>query len=115
MSASQRRKGARFERDICNDLKEAGYEAKRNLEQVRTPSGRDITMDDGTPICFQLKTGADPRWKQALREAMDSAGSDYAVAVTHEDASWTVAHIPWPDFIELLSLPDVRRALKGER
>ena len=115
MSASQRRKGAAFERRIVLDLKLAGYpEAKRNLEQYQESSGRDITID--APICLQLKTGKKPSWRQALREAIASAAiGEYAVAVTHDDHGQTVAHIPWEDFLELLALSDVRHALQPRR
>ena len=105
MGASQRRKGAAFERRVVFDLKEAGFEAKRNLDQYQQSDGRDITVD--APFCFQLKTGKRPNYRQALREARESCGSDYAVAITHEDYGDTVVHMDWDDFLELISLPDV--------
>ena len=39
MSKMQRTKGASFERDIVNVLKEHGYEAGRNLTQTRDGGG----------------------------------------------------------------------------
>ena len=110
MGASQRRKGAAFERRVVFDLKEAGFEAKRNLDQYQQSDGRDITLD--APLCIQCKVGANPRWKAALREAEASAGTDYPIAVTHEDRGYTVVHMNWHDFIEILALPDVRYALR---
>ena len=114
MSASQRRKGAQFERDICNDLKYAGYDAKRNLEQYQKSTGRDITVD--APLCIQTKCGKRPSWIRALMEALASAeDTEYAIAITHDDYGLTVAHIPWTDFLEMLALPDVRHALRRPR
>ena len=43
MSKMQRTKGASFERDIVNVLKEHGYEAGRNLTQTRDGGG-DIDL-----------------------------------------------------------------------
>ena len=113
MSAHQRNKGAAFERRIAKDLRVAGYKAKRNLNQYQEKSGRDITVD--APFCFQLKCGLQPNWKQALREAVESCGSDYAVAITKGDRSDPVVHMPWWDFLDMISLPDVRPTLKGAK
>ena len=114
MSASQRNKGAAFERSVCFDLKDAGYQAKRNLDQYQESSGRDITID--APFCIQCKVGKRPNWKAALAEATASAKyGEMPVAVTHDDYGQTVAHIPWSDFVELLALPDVRYALQPRR
>ena len=43
MGKAQRDKGAGFERDIVNVLKEHGYEAGRNLTQTRDGGG-DIDL-----------------------------------------------------------------------
>jgi len=47
MSKMQRTKGASFERDIVNVLKEHGYEAGRNLTQTRVEiSHRHETVEE---------------------------------------------------------------------
>ena len=111
-----RRKGHAFERRIANDLNAAGYDAKRNLEEVRSGNCGDIEFGDGTPLTIQCKCYANQvPWKQAIREAEEAARprNHYAVAVTKSNNAEPVAHIPWHDLLEILGLPDVRTALKG--
>lgn len=109
MGSYERRKGARFEREVARKLAAAGYCASRNLEQYQETSGRDLKVD--APLCIQCKAGKRPNWEAALREAMSAAGTDYAVAITHQDHGLTVAHLPLSDLLELLAMLRAERCL----
>jgi len=115
MSGKSRRKGHNFERRIANELCAAGYDAKRNLEEVRSGNSGDIEFGDGTPLTIQCKCYEKVApWRQALREAEEVARkrNHYAVAVTKVNNSDPVAHIPWHDLLEILGMTDVRCALQ---
>ena len=116
MSGSKsRRKGHNFERRIASELCAAGYDAKRNLEEVRSGNSGDIMFGDGTPLTFQLKCYEKVApWRQAVREAEEVARplNHYAVAITKVNNSDPIAHMPWHDLLEILGMTDVRCALQ---
>ena len=114
MSGSKsRRKGHNFERRIANELCAAGYDAKRNLEEVRSGNSGDIEIN--APLTFQLKCYEKVApWRQAVREAEEVARplNHYAVAITKVNNDEPMVHMPWHDFLEILGLTDVRSALQ---
>lgn len=116
MSGSKsRRKGANFERRISRDLTAAGYDAKRNLEEVRSGNCGDIVFGDGTPLTIQCKCYEKRApVNQAVREAKEVADRlhHYAIAVTKVNNADPVAHIPWHDLLAILGITDVRHALQ---
>ena len=62
-----------FEGDIVRLFKGLGFsDAKRNIEQSRTPSGRDVL--NVQPYCVQCKYGK-PHIKKAWQEANTEAKS----------------------------------------
>jgi len=61
-----------FERQVTNAFKQAGWEeAKRNIEQFRKSSGRDILNTE--PYCVQTKCGTKHRLLKAYDEAKQAA------------------------------------------
>ena len=119
MSGSRsRRKGHGFERRIANDLKAAGYDAKRCLTEVRDGNQGDIVFGDGTPLTIQCKCYEKRApVNQAVREAKEVADRlhHYAIAVTKVNNADPVAHMPWYDLLEILGMIDVRCALQGNK
>lgn len=68
MGKLSRNKGAAHERDVCRLIQDAGYKAKRNLDQYQASDGRDVTTD--LPLCIQCKCGKaislPAAWKEAV-------------------------------------------------
>ncbi|MDT8442514.1 MAG: hypothetical protein RQ723_12780 [Desulfuromonadales bacterium] len=102
MSVKSTRIGKAFERRIARDLRAAGYEAARNLEEVRSGNSGDVVNDAG--LCIQCKSYARRApWRAAMREALEAArAGEVAVAVTHENNNDTYAHLLWSDLVSLL-------------
>ena len=69
MSASQRRKGAQWERDLAARWRDAGIypNAQRGTGQAR--SGADVPDVDGTPWWVECKVGKRPNLLAALKQA----------------------------------------------
>lgn len=78
-----RNKGATEERRVCRLLRDAGYEAKRNLDQYQASDGRDVTAD--LPLCIQCKAGQRLGVLTAWREAESS----------REGHEWPVVWLNW--------------------
>jgi hypothetical protein len=110
VSASQRRKGHQFEREVARELTECtGIVHKRVLNETRDGNQGDIrpTKASGFPIVVQCKTGARPDVWGAVREAVDAVdGSEFAVAAIHRTGRGgeRIMALPWDDGVELLAL-----------
>ena len=105
MSGSKsRRKGHNFERWVANQLFDAGYDARRNLEEVRSGNCGDIVVD--APLTIQCKCYAKQvPWRAAVREAEAAAPSHhYALAITRVNNDEAYVHMRWSDFKELLTM-----------
>ena len=105
MSGSKsRRKGIAFERWCCHELYDCGFDANRNLEEVRGGNLGDIVVD--APLTIQCKAYAKQvPWRRAVEEAEDAAPSHhYAFAVTKANNDGVYVHIRWSDFKELLTM-----------
>ena len=77
-----RNKGAAHERRVCRILKDAGYEARRNLTQYQETTGRDVTTN--LPLCIQCKAGQKIDARKAFAEAVSAAEShEWPVAWLH--------------------------------
>ena len=76
MSASQRRKGAVFERMVAFELNEAGYTAKRNLDQYQEKGLGDARGLPGIMLeCKRYKTATHGQieawWEETKNQAND--------------------------------------------
>ena len=93
-----RRKGKDAENELARALRLIFPAARRNLDQCRESSGRDI---DGTPgLCLQLKAGKAPSWRKALDEASTSAhAGEIALGITREDRGGFIVHLRLGDFL----------------
>jgi hypothetical protein len=118
MGKKSRDKGVRLEKEFVRLLKESEVfpEAERNWsQQMEETSGKDVK---GTPgFIFQCKGGKQPRWKDALGEALQEAvqqldedrkrspqNHDWQtpVGATKEDRQPWVVHLFLDDFLQLL-------------
>ncbi len=79
MGSMQRNKGAAFEREIVNILKDAGFDASRNLNQTRD-GGYDIIID-GAAVAIECKRSAKPLLNSWWRQTLDQCGDLHPVLV----------------------------------
>lgn len=98
MSASQRDKGARGEREFCKLLlDEFGFAARRNLGQARD-AGNDVHAG---PFHFEVKRRKTFSTMEQWMEQAQSSGNDlYGVAVRADGGDWLVT-LPWEVFAQL--------------
>lgn len=98
MSASQRDKGARGEREFCKLLlDEFGFAARRNLGQARD-AGNDVHAG---PFHFEVKRRASMKQLEGWMDQAQSSGNDlYAVAMRPDNGEWMVL-LPWEVFAQL--------------
>ena len=74
MGKLSRNKGAGFEREIVNILKDAGFDASRNLNQTRD-GGHDIVIP-GVKVAVECKRAAKPLMNSWWAQACEQAGDD---------------------------------------
>jgi len=87
MGASQRRKGAVFEREMARRIARCGNCcARRNITETQTGLASDIDAPD-LPVTWQLKVGAKPNVWAAVREADEASNGtgNYAIAVVRKN------------------------------
>jgi hypothetical protein len=70
MSASQRRKGHAWERDVVHMLRQIWSTARRGLGQTR---GAEVCDVEGTPYWIECKVGAQPNVRAAMAQALEDA------------------------------------------
>ena len=102
MGKMQRTKGATFEREIVNLLKSKGYNASRNLEQVRSGGG-DIDLPRWLIECKRYaKIGRVYEW---LEQAITSAsGSQKPIVVARADNEEAIVIMRLTDFMEVMNV-----------
>ena len=105
MSKMQRTKGASFERDIVNVLKEHGYEAGRNLTQTRDGGG-DIDLPRWLLECKRYAKIAVYVWlKQAIKAARLG---QIPVVIARADKEDAIAILRFTDFMELMNAKEAK-------
>jgi len=98
MGASQRRKGATFEREIAQALG-----AKRNIGQARD-GGDDITVGRFRVECKRRQTvGPMAKWMAQCVAACDREG-DVPLVVARGDGGEAYAILRFADFVPLMGL-----------
>lgn len=103
MSASQRRKGADFEREICTLLTDAlGTVVKRNLAQTRggATEGSDITIG---PFSIECKRRASIAVYEWLDQAQRDANGKLPIVVARADGRRAIAILDLEALIPMLS------------
>lgn len=100
MSASQRTKGASYERELCRYFTaELGMPVKRNLDQVRD-GGNDITVG---PFRFEAKRRASLSVYKWMDQAVEATGQGGKPAVLcRGDGRETLVIMRLEDFMPLL-------------
>ena len=100
MGKMQRTKGAAFERDIVNLLKSKGYDAARNLEQVRSGGG-DISLPRWLIECKRYANiGRVYDW---LDQAVTAAsGIQKPIVVAKADRKEEIVIMRLSDFLEVM-------------
>lgn len=105
MGKYSRDKGARFERIIARQWRDAmpGASIKRGFQ---SRGGHEVADLDVPYFWPELKCGAKPNIRAALAQAVRGAhGSNRApVAVVHDDGQETTATMRWSDFLKMASL-----------
>jgi hypothetical protein len=100
MSASQRRKGATYEREIVAILREAlAIDVARNLSQVRD-SGADILWKDWVFECKRRQRLSFTKWMAQAKAAC--VGVNRPVVVCREDQGENLVIMRFTDFLHLL-------------
>lgn len=102
MSASERRKGADFENEICALLRDRlGVTVRRNLAQSRSGAveGTDIVVGDYAIECKRRATIAVYQW---LDQARTDAGEKIPVVIARADGRKPIAIVDLDAFIPLI-------------
>jgi hypothetical protein len=100
MGKYQRTRGATYEREVANDLKDTfGIDAKRNLTQTRD-SGGDILIDGFLIECKRRKAIAVYEWMEQADKSCK--GSEKPIVVCRADGEKSLAIMKWEDFKTLL-------------
>lgn len=100
MGLLSRRKGATFEREIANDIRDdMGIKVTRNLDQARD-GGNDINL---APFRLECKRYAKIAVYEWLRQAVASMREPYEVPVViaRADNEEAIAIMRWSDFKKL--------------
>ena len=95
----QRTKGAQFERQVVNELKEAGFAAARNLDQTRDGGG-DIDLDKYMLECKRRASIAVYDWLDQCTKA--ARPSQVPIVIARGDRRETIAILRWDDLIKIL-------------
>ena len=105
MSAMQRRKGARIEREIVNRHKELGVHAERvvmsgAVKGVRMGNGHDVDIylkERAAPLCCEVKGG-----QQVPKFCLSALGENDALFLRRDNAE-PVVMVPWRVWKELVT------------
>lgn len=82
MSAMQRRKGRRVERELAEQLRRVFPDAKRGFQ---SRSGRDQCDIEGTPYWIEAKGGKCPNPRAAMRQAIEATDGRVPVVIVKDD------------------------------
>ncbi len=104
MSKSQRTKGATFEREVVNDLKEIGIDCGRNLDQWRDGGG-DIEIEAWMIECKRRARISVYEWVDQCTKAASKVGKKPMV-VCRADRKETLVIMRWEDMLEILAKSD---------
>jgi len=100
--AGARRKGAQFERDLANLIKEkTGLDARRGLAQTRG-GGAEVSDVEIDHIHIEAKRHKRCNIKAALRQAIhdSSANGKIPVAITKDDREEILCTMRFNDWVE---------------
>ena len=100
MSKAQRTKGATFEREIVNDIRDIlGVNCKRNLDQTRDGGG-DILLEKYVIECKRRAAISVYPWIEQATAACKPGQAP--IVVCRADAQKPLAIMRWDDFLALL-------------
>ena len=100
MSASQRNKGATFEREIVNSLKEIGVNCGRNLDQWRE-GGTDIELSAWMLECKRRARISVYDWMEQASKA-SKPKSKKPMVICRADHKEALVILRWEDMLEIL-------------
>ena len=102
MGKFSRDKGARFERQWRDSMREAGFPARRNPQaQGGRVAGADVVGCG--PFHVECKTGKRPNVRAALAQACDDASTGMVpAAVCHWDRGETIVAMRAEDWLDLV-------------
>lgn len=97
----QRRKGAGYEREVCDDIFQVlGRAVARNLGQARD-SGNDIDLAPYLVECKRRRRISVEEWLRQCERACEKKGG-IPIVVCRADGSESFALIRWRDLLPLL-------------
>jgi len=101
MSASQRRKGAAFEREVAHAFEAAGIPARRGIGQARG-GGAEVPDVEVDHLHVECKVGRAPDPWGALKQAeRDMRAGVWPVAVCRRDRHEAIVAMRLDDWLEL--------------
>jgi Holliday junction resolvase len=100
MSASQRTKGATYEREIVNQIKDTlGIDVSRNLTQTRD-SGADILLDGYVIECKRRASISVYKWMEQAEDSCTFA--QRPIVICRGDGKGSLVIMNLEDFLPLL-------------
>ena len=100
MSAYQRTKGHNFERWVARKLRSIFPNAKRGLQ---TRGGTSESLDiEGTPFAFELKVGAQPNIRAAMKQVQEARPEGTPVVVSKRDREGVLVTMRFEDWLQLV-------------
>jgi len=100
MSRKERDKGARWERQLANDLHATWNDARRGIGQAR--SGGDVPDVDGTPFWIEAKHRKRQPALAALQQATDATDGRPPVAIIKIDREQPFVAMWLSDWLEIV-------------
>jgi hypothetical protein len=118
MGKLSRNKGANFEREIANEFRKHGFEARRGggAQSYAADIAPDVVLEDLPGIWIECKKGAKTYPLKALKQAKEACGNATPVAICRDDREKSIVTIELRFFCDLLSktFPDVIKVLEQE-
>jgi len=102
MSARERNKGKRGERELAGVLTGLGHPARRGVQYSGTPDSPDVVCES-LPFHFEVKRCERLRLHEAMNQAIGDAGEAVPVVAHRRNGGEWLAVLRLTDLLRLLS------------
>lgn len=102
VSASERRKGAAGELEVCALLREAGWEEASRTSDGRNQCGRGDIQNGPEGFVIEVKRQERLNVPEALRRVALDAGGDWPLLVHRSSRQEWLVTLPFEDLLRLL-------------